>query len=571
MTTRSKCLLVLIVALALLLGACKSTTPTEGPAATTAPEDQPTDVPQEPTAEPEPEEVVLRLGWLGDLIDCLNVAACQRGYNAWEFVYDGVVAWGSIGDPIQPRIAESWDISDDLMTYTFHLIDLEGATFHDGTPLTAEAIAWSFNYWAGNAAISWMYTLLDTSEGVYAEAVDDRTVVLQINEPMYPNAFLNYLGYVYIYPQHVWEEYDALSIYGFENLEAIGTGPFKLTEWNPGQYIIFDANENYYRGKPPVDRIVIQYYATPDAMVQALISGEIDAITSLAPVFADAFDEYPEITVFEKPPIYEHHLFFNRYEYGLGHPALDDVVIRQAIAHAIDKQQLVDVNYGGRAVASDSYWDGGERFEQWAHPTLKAHEFNLELAANMLEEAGYVDSDGDGVREMNDGSGDPLSFRFNYESDDPVQLATVEMIANWLGAIGIETQVEGLDPGTLYDVLVSSDFDLVVSVYGFDWDPDWQMFTLSSYSLDYGLNWPGYSNPDWDDLYLAQHYALTPEERVEYLWAAQELMHEDVPWIQLYHFNSYDAYRNDRFEFTIQDSAWETWHWWGIYGVEAVD
>jgi ABC-type transport system substrate-binding protein len=394
-----------------------------------------------------------------------------------------------IGDPVQPRLAECWDVSDDLMTYTFHLQDLTGLTFHDGTPLDAEAIAWSFNYWAQNPAISWMYGLTGTSEGVYAEVVDDRTITFQINEAVAPAILENYLGYIYILPRHVWEQYDENTIYDFENLEAIGTGPFKLAEWNPGQYIIFDVNDNYYKGKPPGDHIVIQYFAQQDSMVQALIAGDIDAIMNLPGSFADRLAEYAEITLFEKPPLYENHPFFDMYgDAGLGHPALMDPNVRMAVALAIDKQQIVDVAWGGHAIPSDSNWDGGARWEGYTHPTLKSHEFDLELATRILEQAGYLDSDGDGVREMNDGCGELLNFRLMFESDQAEQFATVEMIAEWLRAIGITTNAEALDPSTLKDVLSSTDFDLVVSQCGFDWDPHWQMFWLSSYDIDWGLN-----------------------------------------------------------------------------------
>jgi ABC-type transport system substrate-binding protein len=160
----------------------------------------------------------------------------------------------------------------------------------------------------------------------------------------------------------------------------------------------------------------------------------------------------------------------------------------------------------------------------------------------MLEDAGYVDSDGDGVREMNDGSGEPLTLSLFFESDSSVQLSMAEMVRTWLSGIGIELQLEGLEPATLADAVISGEYDLGMSVYGFDWDPDYNVFWLSSYSLDYGLNWPGYANPDFDELYLAQFYAATDEERNEYLYLIQEHLHEEVPWIQLQHFNVFDAY-----------------------------
>jgi peptide/nickel transport system substrate-binding protein len=555
--------------LSLILGACKTATPTEGPAPTSPPDVQPTDAPPEPTSEPEP--VVMRIGREGDLVDCLNIALCGRGYNAWEVLYDGLVDWAEEGmDGVVGRLAESWEISEDGMTWTFHLRDLTNATFHDGTPLTAEAIAWSLNYIAFNDAISWLYGAY-IDEGFGAEVVDDQTVVLQLLEPMNPDILLNYLVYVHIFPQHIWEQYDSESIYVFENIEAIGTGPYKLAEWEPGQYMIFDAHDGHVMGRPPVDRIIIQTYATQDGMIQALIAGEIDAIMNLDGIAVETLTAIPEITVFEKSPLYEHHIYFNMWESGLRNSAIEDKVVRQAIAHAIDKQQIVDVVFGGRAVASDSYWDGGLRWERWAHPTLEAHTFDLELATGMLEDAGYVDSDRDGVREMNDGSGEPLTLRLFFENDSSVQLSMAEMVRTWVSGIGIDLQLESLEPATLTDAVLSGDFDLGMSVYGFDWDPDYNVFWLTSYALDWGLNWPGYANPDFDDLYLAQFYAATDEERNEYLYLIQEHLHEEVPWIQLQHFNVFDAYRNDKFEFTIQNSMWESWHWWGIYGVEVVE
>jgi peptide/nickel transport system substrate-binding protein len=530
---------------------------------------QPTDAPPEPTSEPEP--VIMRIGREGDLVDCLNIAMCGRGYNAWEVLYDGLVTYNEEGvsGPVG-RLAESWDISEDGMTYTYHLRDLTGATFHDGTPLTAEAIAWSMNYHAFNDALSWIYGLY-IDEGFGATAIDDQTVVLQLLEPANPNIVFNYLMYVFIYPQHIWEEYDAESIYGFENREGIGTGPYKLAEWVPGQYMIFDAHEGHFMGKPPVDRIVIQTYATQDSMIQALIAGEIDAIINLDATAAEPLQGIPEITVFEKSPFYEHHIYFNMWDFGLRTPAIEDKVVRQAIAHAIDKQQIVDVVFAGHAVASDSYWDGGLRWERWAHPTLEAHTFDLEFAAGMLEDAGYVDSDGDGVREMNDGSGEPLTIRLFFENDSSLQLAMAEMVRTWVSATGIDLQLEALEPTTLVDAVLSGDFDLGMSVYGFDWDPDYNVFWLTSYALDWGLNWPGYNNAEFDELYLAQFYATDDDERNQYLYAIQEHLHEEVPWIQLHHFNAFDAYRNDRFEFTIKNSMWESWHWYGIYGVEVVE
>jgi peptide/nickel transport system substrate-binding protein len=526
----------------------------------------------EPTEALPPEEpFVLRIGHEGDLIDCLNFAACTGGYNAWEVLYDHLWAFGEIGNLIQPELVQSWDISDDMMTWTMYLADLEGATFHDGTPLDAEAIAWSINYWATNDAISWFFGT-EVGEGFGMEVIDDRTVVMHLLEPVTPDAFLSAVGYIYITPKNVWEEYDAESIYDFGNEEAIGSGQYKLVDFSPGEHIIFEAHEGHFRGKPPVDQIVVQNFTSQDAMVQALITGEIDAIFGIPPNLLEALQEVPDLTIVERSPgNNDTHLLFNMWEGGTRNAAIEDKVVRQAVAHAIDKQQIVDVVYAGHAIASDNFFDIGPRYEKWEYPTLKSYTFDLNLAASMLEDAGYVDSDGDGVREMNDGSGTPLNFRIYFDIEDANHLATAELISTWLSDIGVVGEVEGLDYGTMIDYLLGGDFDIVITQWGIDPDPDIMILTLHSIGVDWAINWAGYSNPELDELYFDQHFATDYEERRAVIWEILDLVHEEVPRIQLNNVALFDAYRSDRLSFPTLDTIWYPWQGIGIYEFERVE
>jgi peptide/nickel transport system substrate-binding protein len=562
--------IVVILTLSIVAAACASgETPTveePRPAATSPPETQPTEAP----TESEQEVVLYTTSGEGDMIDCLNPAYCWVGYQLWEVLYDTLADYGSWGvDWSTPRLAESWDISDDGYTWTFHLRDLSGATFHDGTPLTAESVAWSLNYIGGNEAISW---LLGTwaGENFGATVIDDRTVQLTLDEPMAEEIFLDSLPYAYILPRHIWEQYDAETIYDFDNAEAIGSGPYKLVEWIPGQHIVLEAHEGHFKGKPPVDRIVVITYSNLDAATQSLISGEVDSITYVGPDMVDPLMAIPEITVIENPPEMEYHMWFNVMEDSDRHPALGDVRVRQAIAHAIDKQQLVDLVLYGRAYATNNMFDGGPNYSRWAPADVKSYAFDLDEGNRILEEAGYLDDDGDGVREMNDGSGLPLSIRLNFDADNSYLLVYAETISTWLAGIGIEAKPSAMDTGTLNDTMRAFDYDIAVTQYAFTFDPDLQMQWFLCDAIDWGINFAGYCSDEMEELYVAQRYEPDFDKRLEYIHDMLRLVHDDVPYIQLALLKRFEAFRNDRWSISDTDNGWMTWSWDGIWGYEQV-
>jgi peptide/nickel transport system substrate-binding protein len=447
---------------------------------------------------------------------------------------------------------------------------MDTVTFHDGTPLTAEDVAWAIEYFATNEAIYWVIGVV-AEVLVSSEATDDQTVVLTFSEPAAPGAVLDALSYAYILPRHIWEQYDSETIYEFDNAENIGTGPFMVAEWDPEQFLILDANPNYWKGKPPVDRIIIQYYATVDAEIQALIAGEVDAVEIVPVDFLDTLRDVPEVTLNQREPQFEYHFVFNMDEEGLRHPAIGDVQVRQAVAHAINKQQIVDVVFGGNGIASDSMHDGGGRFEEWAPPDVQAYAFDLEEANRILDEAGYLDTDGDGVREMNDGSGTPLDFRFYHQAEKAWAAPQADMIADWIQAIGINPMVEAVESVTLRDaIFTTADYDMVLYFYGPLWDPDYNIFQLTCLGIDWLVNIARYCNPEFDELHYAQRAALDKDARRELIFEAQRVLHDDVSWIQLNYIYDFEAIRNDRFKLGITNAATQFWGWYAVWGIEPV-
>jgi peptide/nickel transport system substrate-binding protein len=560
-----------------LVGTSAACAPQERPAQTVTPGFQrtaaapstspaPTEAPTE-TPTPTPSPVTLEVGWEGDLVDCLNFAICHEGKRVWDLLYDSLIGWDAVGEEgIAPRLAESWEAPPGAMKITFQLRDLEGATFHDGTPLTAQDVAWSINYYAGNAALAW---ILGTSvgPGFGAQAIDAETVELQLIEPINSEVLLGYLTNLYVLPSEVWSVYDEATIEDFPNHDPIGSGPYRLADWVPGEYMILEAHAGSPMGKPPIDRLVVRIYPDSASMIEGLLAGEVDLLSSLSPMQITSIRDAPGVELYEKAPINGYWLAFNRWEKGGGDPAVSDREVREAIAHAIDRDGLLESVAGGEGRVPGSLWDGGERFDEWANSDLSPYEYDPGLAAELLDAAGYGDDDEDGIREAGGNVDDPLRLRLSYSTELPEAERIAEGIAEGLREIGVGVELVGQASTELRQRMLSADFDLAIDRIDLSRDPDLSLYTMTSWALDAGANAVGYSNIELDSMYLAQHYAAGHAERREYVRAAQRILHDDLPWLPLYFFSAYDAVREDRFDLTITDTFDEVWGWYGIWGV----
>lgn len=529
-----------------------------GPAATEEPISQPEETkapavpPVEPTSEVPTEEVkepvVLRVGGLLDA-DCWNPFACESPYVFGYLVLEGLADHGpsSQGCPALPRLADSWEVSEDGRTWTINLH--EGITYSDGTPLTAGTVKESLEWRSSNELISsWFGTSynLESVEIIDELTLQYTTTVPMINSPDYEWPMM------YILPPHIWTELDESELFTFEFYPPIGTGPYVLTEHVPGSHMIFDAREDYYRGKPPIDRMVYQIYTNTDALVSALVAGEIDLTTFfLPPESVDVLSKDSNITIEESFPGDIYDLTFNMAEFGSRHPAVGDAAVRIAIDYAIDKQQIVDVALLGKGIQCPTNWACGPNFEGELNPDLVVTPFNLEKANQILDEAGYFDTDDDGVRETADGL--PLEFRLYYATDFPPELTMSQMISDWLSEIGIKVDVEAVDYGTWLSVVtVERDFDMAIALRTADLDAASLDFWFSCWAAGMGagtFNYSGYCSEEMDALVYEYWFSTDEFARWEPMFEAQRVLNQDRPIIILagpYHIQ---AFRNDRFEF----------------------
>jgi peptide/nickel transport system substrate-binding protein len=551
--------------LAALLAACggapqggaATTQPAAGDSTSAPAATEPTPAPATDSQEPAGAGAVLRIGRTA-APDSLNpgVWYLSEAYDIVYLVYDTLIATDLRNQPI-PQLAREWSLADDGRTWTFTLH--EGAKWHDGTPLTAEDVVFTFEMIQGFEAFGLIKDYTTLIESV--EAPDPLTAVITFEDSV-ANTDERFSG-VPILPKHIWQQFESeQAATEFENLEMIGSGPFRMTEYRPGEFTRLAAVKDHYLEPPKVDEVIFRVFGNDDAMVQALRTGEVDLIAPPETVIRTLQSE-PNIKVEIGEGLSLTDIIFNVTtpencppEDGqcTGHPAIQDVRVRQALAHATDKQQLIDVvKLGLGSPGLGLVMPGhGEAF----HAELQDYAYDTARANAILDEAGYADSDGDGVREMPGDPSKPLNFRFSYPSD---QLgADGTRFAETLGAMwkeaGVELTVQPLEADALTAICCPAfDFDVILWGWGAGVDPSSLLYILTTEQIPTGVSETGYSNPEYDELFKQQEVTSDREERVRLLHQMQEIMVRDVPYIIAYYPQSVEAYRADRFQGWVID------------------
>lgn len=499
---------------------------------------------------------IARVGWAGSP-DTLNpgMAILTEAYTMFELVYDSMYDLNLDGS-FKLSLAESATVSDDGIVWTFKIRD--GIKWHDGQPLTAEDIAWTYNLYKDTPEYPYLNgyytTYFDT-----IEATDNNEVVLTLTEAI-PN-IESQLVFLYILPKHIWENVDKLE---YTNTEMIGSGPFKMTEYVQNEFVHLTANKDYFGGAPKIDEVIFQTFENQDALVQAIKTGQVDMITEMPNTAAESLKSEKDIELVVGAPLTPGvtDIIFNQVdpencpaEGGLctGHPALRDRNVRLALAHATDKQNLIDVILLGLGKPGLTLIPDG--LGVWYNDSITDYEFDVAKANQILDDAGYIDADGDGIRDMPDGSR-PLTFRLNWPSDSIPAPRMAELLAEMWGKVGISLETQAVDPDALTaQCCPAFDFDIMIWGWASDPDPSSLLYVYTSEGIPTGSSETGYSNPEYDALYAKQQVELNFDARKQLVWDMQKIVHDDVVYIIPFYDANVQAYRTDRFTGWITDQA----------------
>jgi peptide/nickel transport system substrate-binding protein len=473
-------------------------------------------------------------------------------YEAWNLQYATLTDKAAADFHTIPGLAESWKGSEDKRTWTYKLRD--GLKWSDGKPLTSEDIAWTVNT---SREEEWL-NHSSTTANLTATAPDPTTVVLKssVDDPKLPTMD------VYILPKHIWGKMSAAERRKYEGEDGVGSGPFVLEKFEKGQFARFKANPHYYKGKPAVDKVVLRKFNNPDAEVAALKTGELDAAWNIPGNAFTQLEKDPNIVTNEGFQGSFSEIALNGGD-GLKkpHPALLDPEVRKAIAHAIDKKVIVDRVLAGHGKPVETMTPSPD--PSWL-PKLSAdqiYDFDLDKARSILEEAGYKDTDGDGVREM-PGGGQPLKFTYYARSDGETGQEVAEFMTGWLDEIGIATTVKVADDSQLTTIIGKGEYDM----FSWGWtpfvdpDPMLSYMTCDQISSDPEdptnyYNDANYCDREYDRLYKQQNSELDPQKRREIVKEMLTRWQQSAVYDVMYTDPDLIAYRKDRFTGWVKQPA----------------
>jgi len=511
------------------------------------------------------EKIVLQIGWF-EKLDNLNpfIGWSGVGYDVYGLNYDLLVNYDP--DTLQPipGLAESWETSADGKTWTFHL--RKDAKWQDGVPLTANDVAFTYNYNVDNQLGNYaVYT-----EAVkHTTALDDYTVQIECTKPK-PGVLQMWIP---IMPEHIWGKIDHKDAENkFQNPPpCVGSGPFQVVEWKKGQYVRLEANKAYWGGAPQVDELIFRFYTTQDTMVSDLKSGSIQYAEIPQAQFT-ALQGNSELTTGKAQIDTFDELGINCYEGpSKGHPALKDPAFRKALNWAVDRESIANIAYGGGAAPATGFlpakfWSAPLDYH-WEPPADVKYAYDLERAKQELDAAGYTDSDGNGIREY---KGEDIKLRLWAINDKSEATRAGKLISSSLKQVGIETELQTLDNGAAVDSMYAyegdvftPDFDLFIWYWTGDFDPG---FLLSVFTTDQIENWSdcNWSNKEYDDLFTQQDTEFDPEKRKDLIWRMQEIVYDQTPYVVMVYAQTLEAYDTANWEGWVHQPAGSgsVLNWW---------
>ncbi|WP_158969515.1 ABC transporter substrate-binding protein [Chachezhania sediminis] len=446
-------------------------------------------------------------------------------------IFAGLVLVGKDYE-IQPYLADSWTVADDALSVTFNLVD--GATFHDGEPITSEDVKFSLEAVKANhpfgKAMFGKITEIDTP--------DPDTVVVHFSEPV--PGFLYSLQPLLmpIIPEHIYGDGQELKTHPRNMENVVGSGPFRVVENNPAERLVLEKNPDFFiEGKPKLDRMVYPLVKDPLTRMLMLEKGDVDyaAFAGIRPTDWPRLERADgvEVTTDGYDAIgYVHYL-----ELNLREKPFSDLAVRKALAHAIDTDFLAKVIFGGKTAAGTGPLHTGNPFYT---ADVEIYEPDLDLAAKMLDEAGYpVGADGK---------------RFSFVLDVPswapqAHVPMAEYIQAQLAKIDIAVELRRApDFGTWVKRIAAWDYDATMNG-SFNY-PDpiigvHRHFDCDNIQNVIWSNTQGYCNPEMDKLLDAAAIETDPAKRMELYAQIQKLETEDLALIYMPQDFSVTVYRDD--------------------------
>ena len=466
------------------------------------------------------EEKTLIFGRGGDSVSLDPIAVTDgESYKVTKNIFDTLVNFGEQDTEIHPGLASEWTAAEDGLTYNFTLE--EGVKFHDDTDFNAEAVVANFERWADGDADQFpyygsMFGGFGDEEGHVIEsvtAVGDYEVEFKLKRPQAPflkNIAMSSFGIAS--PTALEEKGDKFGD------EPVGTGPFKFVEWKRNDSITIEKFEDYYiEDEPKLDQVVFRSIPDNSARLNALLSGEIDLADGITPSDGATVEGDENLQLFERPSMNVGYLGLTTTR-----EPFDDPKVRQAMNHAIDKQAIVDAFFEGR----------GEVAKNPMPPVISGYnddiedyDYNPEKAKELLAEAGLPDGFEMELYAM------PVPRPYMPDGQK-----VAEAIQKNLADIGVTAEIVSYEWATYLEKAANGEADaFLLGWTGDNGDADNFLYVLLDQDNIGSNNYTYYENQELHDILIEAQTEVDEDVRNELYGTAQEIIHEDAPWVPLAH------------------------------------
>ena len=450
-----------------------------------------------------------------------NITSDGASHDVGSLIYTGLVRRDKDLNLI-PNLAESWELSKDCLTLTFRL--RKDAKWHDGHPFTAEDVRFTYETMIHpKTPTAYKEDFLAVKS---VEVLDPYTVRIGYPQP-YAQAVETW-G-IWTLPKHLLEPYvkDGRLREAPQNRSPVGNGPYRFVEWKSGEKVVVVANPDYFDGRPHLSRVVYRIIPSQATIFLELKARGVD----FSGLTAMQFRRQTEYPAFRKA--------YNKYRYpasaytylgfNLKDPRFADRRVRQAFAHAIDKREIIEGVVLGLAQEAT----GPYKPATWPYnPNVARFPYDPQRARALLAEAGWRDTDGDGVL---DKGGHPFTFTILTNQGNEERKKAAEIIQQRLRDIGVVADIQVLEWASfIKEFIKKRRFEAIILGWGIGLDPDQYEIWHSSKTGPDDLNHISYANPEVDHLLEKGRASCRREERTKYYMRLQEVLAEDQPIIFLF-------------------------------------
>ncbi len=451
---------------------------------------------------------------------------------------------------------ENGGISADGLHFRIKLRD--NVKWHDGHPFTASDVKFTLELLVDANFRSWRKTGHELVRDI--QVVSPTEITWRMEKPFAP--YVSILSSTFIVPAHLLAAAADKNTAPF-NQAPVGTGPFKWRQRVAGDHIELEANEHYFNAGPYLERIIYKYIPDLNVMYTQFASGDIDVV-GLQWISADHYDEAKKLA--GKVVAVASSATVENFAFNLAKPVFQELAVRQAIYHAIDKQTIIDSLYYGLPTPTETYMPVQSYYY---HAALPQHEFSPDKAKQLLDQAGWQPGS-DGIRQKN---GVRLSFTNSTTAGNHLREQMQQFLQQTFLDVGIEMKIANLPPAVMWgEFWMMSKFDS--SIVGLDFltgsDPDTSDY-MSSTAIPAkggaGQNTFQYQNPEVDRLLQAGSKTFVPEQRKALYLKIQEIVRQDLPFLPLFPFANVVGHKQGAENIipnsNVRIDSWNvaTWYW----------